>query len=121
MSELQPRICHIQGDPTKVDSIRSTFVSEAAEFMRKALGDVAEANVAELFVMDLRSQGRLQRKLLEPAVSVSMAYPNAVKLVSDPVLCRKRLRAQRDMNFGRQRKTCMLATHAGSNFQCTCT
>ena len=92
-SELKLRICHLQCEnntTNKVDHIRNSFVAQAEDFFRSSLGDVAEESIAQLFVIDLRSQGRLQKQALETALAVSMAYPSAVKLVSEPVLCRKR-------------------------------
>ena len=82
-SELKLRICHLQCEnntTNKVDHIRNSFVAQAEDFFRSSLGDVAEESIAQLFVIDLRSQGRLQKQALETALAVSMAYPSAVKI-----------------------------------------
>ena len=84
------KLIHIDPVSTKADHFRNEFVKETATFMKSVLGDVPDKEVAEVFVIDLRSQGALKKKLLEMALTVSMAYPNALKLISEPVLCRHR-------------------------------
>ncbi|CAE7837856.1 unnamed protein product [Symbiodinium sp. CCMP2592] len=109
------QILQIEADPKKLDSVRNTFVTEAATFMKSAIGDVPEENVAELFVVDLRSQGRLQKKTAEPALTVAMAFPHAVKLVAQPVLCRKRHRKNKRGSDGTTKTVATASSSSGSS------